>query len=89
MGRVKLHKNLNSPRSKTREATEEVEKNSSDSENKERRKLPITVNIKYVSSTRKANKRNNYEDKSSYVKEKIGENQVDHEKIKSLLLKDK
>ena len=83
-----MHKNLNSPRSKTREATEEVEKNSSDSENKERRKLPITVNIKYVSSTRKANKRNNYEDKSSYVKEKIGENQVDHEKIKSLLLKD-
>ena len=44
MGRVKLHKNLNSPRSKTREATEEVEKNSNDSENKERRKLPITVN---------------------------------------------
>ena len=88
MGRVKLHKNLNSPRNKTREPIEEVEKNSSDSENKERRKLPITVNIKYVSSTHKANKRNNYEDKSSYVKEKIGENQVDHEKIKSLLLKD-
>ena len=88
MGRVKLYKNLNSPRSKTREATEEVEKNSNDSENKERRKLPITVNIKYVKGTRKANKRNNCEDKSSHVKEKIGENQVDHEKIKSLLLKD-
>ena len=88
MGRVKLHKNLNSPRNKTREPKKKKKKNSSDSENKERRKLPITVNIKYVSSTRKANKRNNYEDKSSYVKEKIGENQVDHEKIKSLLLKD-
>ena len=45
MGRVKLHKNINSPRNKTREATEELQKSSSDSENKERRKLPITVNI--------------------------------------------
>ena len=47
-------------------------------------KIQAKLNRKIV----KANKRNNYEDKSSHVKEKIGENQADHEKIKSLLLKD-
>ena len=61
--------------------------------------LPITVNMTHVTDNRKARKRKNYADvkvtqtqplvsesNSSHVNEKNGENQVDIEKIKSLLM---
>ena len=89
-------------RSKTQETTEEVQKNSRDSEYNEVRYLPITVNMTHVTDNRKPRKRKTYvdvvkvtetqpllsENKSGHVKEKNGESQVDIEKIKSLLMKD-
>ena len=62
--------------------------------------LPITVNMTHVTDNWKARKRKNYADvvkvtqtqplvsesNSSHVNEKNGENQVDIEKIKSLLM---
>ena len=42
--KVKAHKSLNPSRNKTQETTEEVQKNSRDTENKEISDLPITVN---------------------------------------------
>ena len=100
--KVKSHRSLNPSRNKTQETTEEVQKNSRDSESKEIRDLPITVNMTHVTDNREARKRKMYvdvvkvtktrplvsESKSSHVNEKSGENEVGIEKIISLLLKD-
>ena len=53
-----MHKNLVLSRSKTQETTEQVQKNSRDGENNEKRDLPITVNMMHVTDIRKARKRN-------------------------------
>ena len=80
-----------------------VQKNgdSRDSENNETRDLTITVNMMHITYNRKAMKGKSYadvkkvtqtqpfvsENKSSHINDKNGENQIDLEKIKYLLLK--
>ena len=54
--KVRAHKNLILSRNKTQK-TEEVQKISTDSENKETKDLPITVNVMHVTDKRKARNR--------------------------------
>ena len=100
--KVRAHKNLILSRNKAQKTTEQVQKISTDSENKETKHLPITVNMMHVTDKRKVRKRKTYadvvkvtkaqrliqENKSSHGNKKDGENQIDLEKIKSLLIKD-
>ena len=100
--KVKAHKNLILSRNKTQKTTEQVQKNSMDSENNETKGFPITVNMMYVTDNQKARKRKTYadvvnetkakplilENKSHPGNKKDSENQLDLEKIKSMLLKD-
>ena len=88
--KVRAHKNLILSRNKTQK-TAEVEKISTDSENKETKDLPITVNVMHVTDNRKTRKRKTYadvvkiakaqrlisENKSSHNIKKDGENQID------------
>ena len=100
--KVKAHKSLNPSRNKTQETTEEIQKNSRDTENNEIRDLPVTVNMTHVTDNRKARKRKASVDvvkvtqtqplvseiKSCHFNENNGESQVDIEKNISLLMKD-
>ena len=100
--KVRAHKNLILSRNKAQKTTEQVQKISTDSENKETKHFPITVNMMHVTDKRKVRKRKTYadvvkvtkaqrliqENKSSHGNKKDGENQIDLEKIKSLLIKD-
>ena len=103
MEKVKVHENLSLWRNKTREITEQAQKNSKDSENNEIRDLPITDNMMDVINNLKARKRKTYvgvvkapqtqplvlKNISSHVNEKDGENQFDLEEIESFLIKNK
>ena len=53
-----MHKNVILSRNKTQETTEQVQKNSRDGENNEKKDLSITVNMMHVTDNRKARKRN-------------------------------
>ena len=100
--KIRAHKNLILSRNKMQKTTEQVQKNSTDSGNNETKDFPITVNMMHVTDNRKARKRKTYadvvkvtkaqplisENKSSHGSKKDGENQLDLEKIKSLLIKD-
>ena len=82
--------------------TEQVQKNSTDSGNNETKDFSIRANMMHVTDNREARKRKTYvdvvkvtkaqplisENKSSHGNKKYGENQLDLEKIKSLLIKD-
>lgn len=88
-----------SSREEATEATEELQKNPRHSENNETKDLPITVNMMHVTDNPKARKIKTYTDvikqtkplvlvnKSSHVNNKNGENQIDLQKIKHLLMK--
>ena len=55
--KIKAHKNLILSRNKTQKTTEQVQKNSTDSENNPTKEFPITVNMMHVTDYRKASKR--------------------------------
>ena len=55
--KVRAHKNLILSRNKAQKTTEQVQKISTDSENKETKDLPITVNMMHVTDKRKARNR--------------------------------
>ena len=88
-----------SSREEATEATEELQKNPRHNENNETKDLPITVNMMHVTDNPKAKKIKTYTDvikqtkplvlvnKSSHGNNKNGENQVDLQKIKHLLMK--
>ena len=100
--KVRAHKNLIFSRNKTQKTTEQLQKNSTGSENNETKDFPITVNMMHVTDNRKTRKRKTYadvvkvtkvrplilENKSSHGSKKDGENQLDLEKIRYLLIKD-
>ena len=89
-------------RNKMQKTTEQVLKNSMDSENNKTKDFPITINMMHVTDNQKARKRKTYvvvvnetkakplilENKSHPSNKKDSENQLDLEKIKSLLIKD-
>ena len=89
-------------RNKMQKTTEQVLKNSMDTENNKTKDFPITINMMHVTDNQKARKRKTYvvvvnetkakplilENKSHPGNKKDSENQLDLEKIKSLLIKD-
>ena len=100
--KVRAHKNLILSRNKVQKTAEQVQKNFTDSGNNETKDFPISVNMIHVTDIRKARKRKTYadvvkvtkaqplisENKTSHGSKKDGENQLELEKIKSLLKKD-
>ena len=92
--KVRAHKNLILSRNKSQKTTEQVNKNSTDSENNETKHFPITVNMMHFTDNRKARKRKTYadvvkvtkaqplisENKSSHGNKKDGENQLNLKK---------
>ena len=87
--KVKAHKSLNPSRNKTQETTEEVEKNSRDTENNEIRDLPITVNMTHVTDNRKARKRKTYADvvKVTQTQPLVSEIKISHFRKRTVRIK--